>query len=322
MSKYTLAYVFALVSWIIAVLFSIRFGAVPDATIELIMQLRVPRVLLASAVGMGLSVAGVTLQAIFANTLAEPYTIGVSSGAALGAVLGTAFDLSSFAGPVAIAFGLTGATGTAFAGALLFTAILYAISLRQATSGVTLLLCGVMLGFLGSSLIALWMALTDTNGIQAVLQWLLGDLSRARLQGSLLSLLSVLLLSSMSWRRWREMDCLLLGDEQAMSLGISVNHIRRRLMLISAMIIALCVSSAGMIGFIGLIVPHFGRRLVGSMHFRLIPLCAIFGAATLTAADGLSRILVRPYELPVGVITAIIGSPLFLWIMLSRRNRT
>ena len=275
------------------------------------MQLRLPRIILATAVGMGLAVSGAALQALFTNALCEPYTLGISSGSALGAVVGASLGLQ---------WSIAGIALPSFAGALLFMGILYLISLKPGSSSTTVLLAGVMLGFLGSSLVALWMALSDANGIQGALFWLLGDLSRARLNGALFSLALVLVFTFFIWRRWRELDALLMGEEGALALGVAVPKIRREVILLTSLLIALCVSGAGMIGFIGLIVPHFVRSLSGSLHRRLLPLTAIFGAGALVYSDVIARVVARPYELPVGVITALIGAPMFLFIMLRKGN--
>jgi ABC-type Fe3+-siderophore transport system permease subunit len=305
------AYVIGLASLLLVFVLALRLGAVADLDADTIVQLRLPRALLAAAVGMGLSVAGAALQALFANPLCEPYTLGISSGAALGAVLGSALGLQ---------FAFSGLAGSAFAGALLFAGALYLIARRPGTGNVTILLVGVMLGFLGSSLVTVWVALSDANGISGAMVWLWGDLSRARLDGATISLAAVFGLTVLVWLRWRELDALLMGEEGALSLGVDVSGVRRRLILLTSVMIGVCVSAAGMIGFVGLIVPHFARRLVGSLHLALIPLCAIWGATALIAADTVARVIARPYELPVGVVTALIGAPLFLWIMLARRE--
>jgi iron complex transport system permease protein len=301
-----------LVFWAAIFFLSLKIGAAADLDSEIMMQLRLPRALLATAVGMGLSVAGAILQAIFTNPLCEPYTLGVSSGSALGAVAGAWIGL-----PLV----LSGLTGSAFLGALAFGFLLYLISMRSSGDGkFTLLLSGVMLGFFGSSLVAVIMALSDPNGIQGALFWLLGDLSRARPQGAWVALATILGLVAVTFTRWRGLDALLVGEENALSLGVDVTRVRRSLLLISSLIIGICVSGGGMIGFVGLVVPHIARKMVGSLHRKLIPVCAIYGALALTAADMLARIVVRPYELPVGVVTALLGAPLFLWILLRRKE--
>jgi len=307
------AYVIAVFVWLISIVFALNFGAVDSPALDLIIQLRLPRVILASAVGMGLAVAGAILQALFSNPLCEPYTLGISSGAALGAVLG---------GAIGFQMSFSGIAGSAFFGSLLFASVLYFISLKSSNNLLTVLLGGVMLGFLGSSLVALWMALADANGIQGALFWLLGDLSRARMTGSIIALIVISFLTLMLWFRWRDLDGLLVGEEGARTLGINVFSVRRTLILLTSLLVGICVSAGGMIGFVGLVVPHFVRKIVGSMHFNVIPLCALWGASTLTFADALTRFMVSPHELPVGVVTALIGAPLFLWIMLQQKERS
>lgn len=302
-------YLFAFSFWIIAILFALKIGAVEGADLSLIIDLRLPRVILASAIGIGLAISGATLQALFTNPLCEPYTLGISSGATLGSVIGISLGLQ---------FQFAGLTGTAFVGALLFTGILYAISLWQSSKSVTLLLSGVMLGFFGSSLVALWMALSDANGIQNAIFWLMGDLSRARLNGAIFSFFLVLSISIFIYKKSRSLDALLLGEEEALSVGVNVVQTRRNLILLTSLLIGICVSGGGMIGFVGLITPHIARKLVGSLHRALLPLAAIWGAGALTAADALSRFLIRPYELPVGVITALLGVPLFMFILFNQ----
>ncbi len=304
-------YAVSLLGWIGVFCLALRLGAVANADFSLIQEIRLPRALLASLVGAGLAVAGAALQALFCNPLCDPYTLGISSGAALGAILGTSIGLQWI---------LSGFAGTAFLGALLFAALLYSISFRSSRTSLVLLLTGVMLGFVGNSLVALWMALVDTQGIQSALLWLFGDLSRARLNGTLFLGVGVLLLTFSIWRNWRELDGMLMGEEKALALGIDVVKIRRGIIGNTSILISLCVSAAGMIGFVGLIVPHFVRRLAGSLHFHLIPLCALWGATLLTFADCVSRTVARPYELPVGVITALVGAPVFLLILLGRRG--
>jgi iron complex transport system permease protein len=297
---------FALFAWAVAFALALGFGAVSGADLDTILSLRLPRALLASAVGAGLAVAGAALQTLFANPLCEPYTLGISSGAALGAVLGASLGLG-------LAF--SGLAGSAFLGALLFAALLYFLSRRARITGTALLLSGVMLQFFGSSLVALWMGLTDAAGVQSALIWLLGDLSRARIQGALFTLGGVALLSVAIGARWRALDALLLGDEDAASLGVDMHKLRRQLILLVSFLVALCVSASGLIGFVGLVVPHFVRSFAGSLHRKVLPLSAIWGAFALTLADLIARGAARPFELPAGVVTALLGAPVFLWIM-------
>lgn len=304
-------YLWSILLWALVFGASLKWGAVTDANLDLILQIRLPRVLLATALGMGLAISGAVLQALFSNPLCDPYTLGISSGSALGAVIGASLGLEWMFGGIA---------GTSFLGALLFASILYWISVRSENKSITLLLAGIMLGFLGTSLVTLWIVRSEANGIQGMMTWLFGDLSRARLSGANFCLVGVTGFALALWSQWRGLDGLLLGEEEAGALGVDVNVLRRKVIVLSSLIIALCVSAGGVIGFVGLVVPHFVRRWVGSLHFNLLPLCAIWGAIALMAADCLARVVTRPYDLPVGVVTALIGAPLFLWIMLRKQE--
>jgi len=287
------------------------FGSTNSREWAVLWDLRLPRVILSAAVGAGLAVSGAVLQAVFSNPLCEPYTLGISSGAALGAVIGSTFGLDlSFAG----------LTGAGFVGAAVFSMMLLGVSMRRNVGIFGLLLTGVMLGFIGSSLVALWMALSDPSGVQGAILWLMGDLTRARPIGAWVSLvISVVLIMSI-WSRSADLDALLTGEESALSLGVSVRTLRRAVVFITSLLIGVCVSGAGMIGFVGLVVPHLVRRTSGSLHGRLIPMVAVWGAISVMGADLVARVVLRPYELPVGVVTALIGAPAFLWIMLRTRG--
>lgn len=300
-----------IVAWFFVVILSLKYGSAVQVDAEIIAQLRIPRVLLASVIGMGLAVSGAVLQVLFSNPLCEPYTMGISSGSAIGAVVGLTLGFD---------FIVSGLLGSAFVGALIFTGILYLISRHPGVSSLTLLLTGVMLNFLGSSLVSLWMAVADSNGIQGALFWLMGDLSRARLSGALISAVFVWISLVYIWFFRRELDSLLLGEESALSLGVNVSRLRMQMVLVTSFILAVCVSAAGMVGFIGLVIPHFVRKYVGSLHHRLIPLSALWGAVALTLADLLARVLIRPFELPVGVVTALVGAPLFMWVILKQER--
>ncbi len=278
----------------------------------LIREFRLPRTLLALGVGAGLAVAGTALQALFSNPLCEPYTLGISSGAALGAVLlsGTTFALHW--GGLAI---------PGFAGALGFAALLLGVSYRTGSRGGALLLSGVMLSLVGSSLVALWMAIADPSGVQSAVFWLMGDLSRARLEGAALTLVLVAAVGLALMVQSRKLDALLLGEEAAQSLGVDPNSLRRQVVFYVSILVGACVSAAGMIGFVGLVVPHFVRRFSGSLHARLIPLSAVWGALVLLIADVVARKIVAPSELPAGVVTALVGAPCFIWILAGRSGR-
>jgi iron complex transport system permease protein len=298
--------------WVVCAFLALHIGVTEHLDWDLIVKLRLPRVLLASALGLGLAVSGAVLQTIFSNPLCEPYTLGISSGAALGAVIGSTFGLMWNPGGLFV---------SGFMGSMVFAAILVTIAKKVTGKTTPLLLGGVMLSLLGSSLVALWMAIADPNGVYGAVIWLLGDLSRARLYGSIAVMASLIFLTLVLTSWWRQLDAFLLGDENALSLGVDVQAVRNKAILVTSVIIALCVSSGGIIGFVGLVVPHFVRKFTGSLHFRLIPNCAVWGAITLTLADVLSRMIHQPYEIPVGVITALLGIPIFLFLILETKKR-
>lgn len=279
-------------------------GVVDHPSDEVLFQVRIPRVILALSIGFGLAVSGVVLQAVFSNPLCEPYTLGVSSGAAFGAVAsGTLFSVH-----------FLGLNLGAFLGSLLFTVILYLISRDKNRNTITLLLCGIILGFFGSSLLALWMAVSDQNGIQGVVSWLFGDLSRGTLLSSVFTLLLIALMVFLLWSRWRDLDILMTGDDSARILGVSLHQTRTYFILVVSLLISVCVSAGGMIGFVGLIIPHFSRGYVGSLHKNLIPFSGVLGAVFLVASDLFSRTIFAPVEIPVGVVTALVGAPIFAWL--------
>lgn len=295
--------------WAASIALALYFGSVAGADARLIFELRLPRVLLASAVGFGLSVSGAVLQAIFANALCEPYTLGVSSGAALGAVIAQSLGISLTLG---------GLVGPSLLGAMGVTALLTWASSQPGIRSSTLLLIGIMMSFLGSSAVALWISISERAGLASALGWLFGNLSQARLAGALPTLVGVLLLFLSLWKKSSVLDRLLLGEESAHGLGIDLRAARNQLIWITSTCIALCVSSAGAIGFIGLLIPHWSRRLVGSLHRHLLPIAGICGATALTLADLLARTVARPYELPVGTLTAILGAPFFILVLIRR----
>lgn len=297
---------------LVVIALALGFGATDQLSREVVLELRLPRVLLGLGAGAALSLAGLILQALFSNPLCEPYTLGVSSGAALASVM---------AGSLGFFVHHWGFSLPAFSGAIAFTLILDVTVSRTRSSPLTLLLSGVMLGFMGSSLVALWMAMMDSSGIQGALFWLLGDLSKARLSGALMILGVVVLIFYYLWQKRGTLDALLMGELMAKTLGVEIEKERRRLLLASSLLVAVAVSAAGMIGFIGLLVPHLARRLGGSRHASALPLSMGLGGILLVLADLLARVLLRPQELPVGVVTALAGAPLFLIVMLRRSSR-
>lgn len=295
----------------VAVVASLAIGATHELAWSWIWELRFPRTLLALAVGAALSVAGAVLQAFFKNPLCEPYTLGVSSGATLGAVIGSTLGLN------VLFFGLS---PTALLGAGAFSGILLLASRTRRVSASTLLLVGVMLGFLGSSFVAVWMAVGEPSGVQSAMSWLLGDLSRAEGTNAAATLGLVIVILGFLLADHRSYDALLLGEEEANAIGVDVRRLRTRAILWTSLLVSIAVSLSGMIGFVGLIVPQLVRGSGSALHRRVFPLCALAGGTVLVAADTVARSVIAPYELPVGVVTAIVGAPFFIAILLRRRR--
>jgi iron complex transport system permease protein len=258
---------------------------------------------MALLIGMMLAAAGTVSQAVFNNPLADPYIIGISSGAVAGASLAFVLGLSD------IWYGLF-----AFAGSLGAAFLIFRLSGgRGKTNTATLLITGVALSaFLGAaSSFVMYLAGQDS---WRVMVWTMGYLGAASWYRA--ALLTLPLLLSLAWFFWRrhEIDALLLGDEEAHSLGINVGKTKRQLLLIVSLSAAFSVAFAGMIGFVGLIVPHGVRLCVGNSHSRLLPLAACSGGVFLLGADILARTLMAPVEIPIGVVTAVFGAPFFMFL--------
>ncbi len=260
-------------------------------------SIRGTRALLAFGVGGALAVAGMLLQAQFSNPLCEPYTLGVSSGAALGAVLSGALGVGAVIEGMAVG---------PLLGALLFAIPLLAIHRVEA-----LLLAGVLLGLLGSSLVALVMALSDARGVVQALGWLLGDLSRATNLGAAMVLVLGFGVMILVRRRHAELDTLLMGEKQARSVGVPVESLRREIVVASSLLVALGVAFSGMIGFVGLMVPHAIRQWQGAAHRRALPLAWLAGGIALVVSDTVGRAVFSPRDVPIGVVTALIGVPFY-----------
>ncbi len=276
-------------------------------------QLRVPRVLLAALAGAGLALAGAAFQALFRNPLATPYTLGVASGAALGAVA------TILTGVGAGATGLSATSLGALAGALGITAAVYGIGRnRQGLPTATLLLGGVTLGFFFSSLILLLQYFADFAEAFRILRWLLGEV---RVVGYATFLVLAPLVGAGSLlvlARRAELNLLLTGEELAHARGADVERVKRLVFLGSSLLVAGIVSVCGPIGFVGLVVPHAARSVLGPDLRRLLPACVPAGAAFLVVCDTVARLVIVPAELPVGVVTALVGGPVFLAILLRR----
>ncbi|MGK4584096.1 FecCD family ABC transporter permease [Kitasatospora sp. HPMI-4] len=292
-------------------------AAEPGTRDLIVWQLRAPRALLAAVVGAGLGLVGAAVQALVRNPLADPYLLGISSGASLGAV--AAVVLGTGAG-TAIGFG---ASGAAFAGALAAFALVWAIARRGGGfSPLRLVLAGVGIGqFLSGFTSYLVLQAGDEQQTRGVLFWLMGSLSGA--QWSQLAIPAVAVVAGLLvlQGRARALNALLMGDETAAGLGVDVVRLRRELFVVTSLLTGVLVAVSGAIGFVGLLVPHACRLVVGGDHRRLLPVCALAGAVLLVAVDTVARTALDNQEVPIGVVTALIGAPALLYLLDRRLER-
>lgn len=297
-------------------------GAPLDPTTQLILlQLRMPRALLGALVGAALAVSGALMQGLFRNPLADPALVGVSSGAGLGAVSAITLGGLLPAGVQAtLGDGLISAA--AFGGGWLTTLGLYRIATsRGRTSVATMLLAGIAVSALASAATGLLVYRASETELRSITFWQLGSLAGAtppRLVASAALVIPALLLAG---RLGDPLNKLSLGEAEAAHMGVSVQRLKRLAILCVAAATGASVAAAGSIGFIGIVVPHLLRLISGPDHRPLLPNAALLGASLLLAADLLARTLAPPAELPIGVITALLGAPFFLWILLSRQAR-
>ncbi len=279
--------------------------AADPTTAAIIWQIRLPRVILAAAVGATLALGGLVFQALLRNPLAEPYILGLSGGAAVGAIAGMMAGWANFPGVTLLAFG----------GGLTTLALVLGIAGGQRDLGKeSLLLGGVMMNAFCGSLIMLLLAVSQDAQLRQILFWLMGDLSQADL-GQLPILLLLLPGILLIFLLARSLNLLLLGRESAAALGVGVRTLSLTLLVTTSFMVGIVVSQAGLIGFVGLVVPHIFRLLVGPDHRLLAPACLLGGAAYLICCDLLARSLPTGGELPVGIVTALLGAPLFIFLL-------
>jgi cobalamin transport system permease protein len=280
-------------------------SASPSASI--VRELRVPRVLLAFVVGGSLGVCGGALQAMIRNPLADPYLLGLSGGSGLGAV-------------IAISLGGGGRLSVplaAFAGAILAIALVYRLSVVEGRrmDVRVLLLAGVVVGAFAVAVMSAVIALSDSSQLRNAFLWLLGGFGGASWQGLGTFTLYATLPLALLFANARALDLLALGEDSAQHLGVELERTKRLVYLSTGLLTAVGVATCGIIGFVGLVVPHAVRRLWGPLHRTLLPITFVAGGAFLVLADALARTVVRPLELPVGVVTALVGVPLFALLL-------
>ena len=276
----------------------------------ILFSIRLPRIIFAGIVGASLSAAGVVFQGLLRNPLADPYILGISGGSAVGAIIAIITGISF------IPFGVP---GMAVSGALLTIALVYGIAkTKKELHSTTLLLAGVIVNAFFSAVIMFLISTTSSKELRSAIFWLMGDLSLAEwneiiLTGSFL-MIGFIVMYSYS----RHLNLIVTGEETAMQLGVNVEQTKKILLLAASLVTGVAVSVSGTIGFVGLIIPHMMRMLLGSDHRLLLPSSALFGGSFLIVADTLARTITAPAELPVGVITAMCGAPYFIYLLRRR----
>jgi iron complex transport system permease protein len=303
-----IAALLSLALWVAGAAAALCLGAASMADPEVMRILRLPRTLVALGVGGGLAVAGVGVQAVLANPLADPYTMGIASSAVCGAIAASHFTSSTAA-----------ATAAAFAVALAYLVGLVAWASHRIRDERELILTGVIAGFFFSSLATLLLAYLDPAQWTYSLSWILGSIRAVDLNAAAQGAVALTVLSLLQWLLWKPLDLIAVDADLATTSGVSVPRIRILTLALTSITTAVAVSYAGIIGFVGLLVPHALRALGVYGHRVLIPLCFIAGGGLLALADGLSRALPGATEPPVGIMLSLAGCPLFLWLL--RRTR-
>ena len=284
-----------------------------SAAATIVWQIRLPRVVLAACVGSVLALGGLVFQALLRNPLAEPYILGISGGSAIGAILAMLIGLAYFPGVALFAFG-----GSLLV--LFFIIIPAGASLGNSMlSRDSLLLGGVMMNAFCAAVIMFLISMTRSFQVQHILYWLMGDLASMQ-KSQLPILLLVVPCFAAIFILARPMNLLLLGRETAAAMGINVKQTVLLLLVITSMMVSITVSLSGLVGFVGLVIPHIFRLLLGPDHRILVPACILGGGSYLILCDLLARILPTSGEMPVGIITAMIGAPLFIILLLRKRT--
>ena len=282
---------------------------------NIILGLRLPRVCLGMVVGASLAVCGVAMQALVRNNLADPFILGVSNGAAAFATLGMLFGAFSFLGTFSLSI-------SAFLGSAVTILFVYTISRVRGRVNITqLLLSGVAVSMMMEGLTnIIKLSAPNALGLHNAEFWMSGSLAGARWEYLTLPLAVLAACMAFLMIHYRGLNLLLLGDESAAALGINVGRLQKLLILASSLMAGTTIAVSGSIGFVGLMVPHFTRLLVGGDHRRVLPVCALLGGILVVWVDVAARMLIAPEELPVGVLTAVIGGPIFIW-MLKKSNQ-
>ena len=287
-----------------------------NATLDVVWQLRLPRVLLAACVGMGLTLSGLIMQAVVQNPLADPYILGMSSGASLGATSAIFLGAGSIFGAQAV--GICACAG-AFGVSLL---VVFICSRGEKNNAVRLLLSGMALSAVCSSASGFIVYIgKNKEGMEAITYWLMGTVANAKLPQVLLLLFLTAAITLYFTRRTRILNLFLLGSDTAMTLGVDLRCYLPRFLLLNGLLTGFIVLNAGMIGFIGLVVPHMVRSVFGSNHKKLLPAAVLSGGIFAAAMDIMSRTLLHGVDIPLGVVFALIGAPCFIYLMLQKKYK-
>lgn len=293
---------------IVAKMFPMVFS-MDAGTVGIIWEIRLPRVLLAALVGASLAMAGTVFQGMLQNSLADPYLLGVSSGSAVGAIAAIALGLS------ASMLSLSAFVGACFA---LIIVLILAQQNKQLTVN-RLILSGVVIQSFFGAVVTFLLSVSYTK-VQTMVYWLMGSFSAAQWRDVYVALCVLLVGFLITWAFSRQLNILNLGNRSASLLGVAVTRIRLILLITAALITAVSVSVSGMIGFVGLVIPHIARQFIGNDHRVLVPFSVIFGAIFMLWADYLSRVVLAPMELPIGVVTALTGAPFFAYLLRKGKN--
>ncbi len=298
---------------LIGQVFGMDTSQIPDSIHNVVWHIRLPRLMLALAVGMGLSVCGVVMQAIVKNPLADPYVLGISSGAYLGAVLAMASGITTFIGLNAV--GIFACIGAFIVSFLVITIA----NIGSKANSVKLILSGTAIGAVCSAVSNFMILLLNDASTAAVVQWSMGGLGGADHSSNAIIVMVIVIGIIFFLTQSRVLDLMLLGDETAVTLGTDVNSLRIIYLIVSSLMIGFAVYKAGLIGFVGLVVPHVIRMIFGTSHIKLLPLSALLGGIFLIWSDVLCRVIMPGSEIPIGILTSFIGAPVFIYLMIRKK---
>lgn len=289
---------------------NVLLGKGDEVNRRIILTLRLPRVIESALVGMGLSVVGAFFQGLLRNPMADPYVLGISSGAAFGATIAIIMGL-----------GIFGLSSMAFITALLTVFFVYTVSRTGSRLSMsTMLLAGIAISAFMSAIISLLMLLNHDQ-FSRIVFWTMGGFSLVSWQQVIYSSPLILIGSFVMYAFSRDVNAILTGEESAEHLGVNAELVKKIILILGSLVTASCVSVGGIIGFVGLIVPHISRLIVGPDNRVLVPFSALFGASFLTFADLLARVILKPVEMPIGIITATFGGPFFLYLLVRSKQK-